>query len=226
MRGWAHQHAFRFLSDAIKSPFSFQFNWFWFFLVIYKGRVQNSELEMQNPNTAIQWARQAAQHTLKVQLHTEGESFTEEPKPYCTLKGQPPSIKKRRQNYILCRTNTKENKQKASVSREVPRQEGPWTLERWKWCAVPRQSPQRQQTMREGMCSAVSAQPGIRPSNLTNQIWSLETDNSIKMSYLLIELIIFGGQVRKPSVFKLLKKPQFLVKNKNYMLLSIKWLQI
>lgn len=27
---------------------------------------------------------------------------------------------------------------------------------------------------------------------------------------LLIELIIFGGQVRKPSVFKLLKEPQFL----------------
>lgn len=27
---------------------------------------------------------------------------------------------------------------------------------------------------------------------------------------LLIELVIFGGQVRKPSVFKLLEEPQFL----------------
>lgn len=81
LRGWAHQHALRFLSDANKSSFPVQFEWFWIFLVIYKGRVQDSELEMQNPNTAIQWARQAAQHTLKVQLHTEGESFTEEPMP-------------------------------------------------------------------------------------------------------------------------------------------------
>lgn len=39
---------------------------------------------------------------------------------------------------------------------------------------------------------------------------------------LLIELVIFGGQVRKPSVFKLLEEPQFLVKNKNYILLNTK----
>lgn len=93
---------------------------------------------------------------------------------------------------------------------------------RGRQCAVPRQSPQRQHTAREGICSAASAQPGVRPSNRTDQIQSLPTDKNIKTSYLLIELIIFGGQVRKPSVFKLLKKPQFLVKNKNYMLLGIK----
>lgn len=80
--------------------------------------------------------------------------------------------------------------------------------------------------MREGKCSAGSALPGIRPlsvpSNFTDQIMRLQIDKNTKTSYLLIELIIFGGQVRKPGVFKLLEEPQFLVKNKNYILLNVK----
>lgn len=41
----------------------------------------------------------------------------------------------------------------------------------------------------------------------------MQIDKNIKRPYLLIEFIIFGGQIRKPSVFQLFKKPQFLLKN-------------
>lgn len=44
---------------------------------------------------------------------------------------------------------------------------------------------------------------------------SIPIDKNMKRSYLLIEFIILGGQIREPSIFKLFKKPQFLFRNNN-----------